>query len=194
MRLKIFSLFFAVLLLSLPAFAGSNIRFARDAVSADPAIAEAAISSLRNAGQNGLDELFEVYGKEIEGYSKTGNAGNDWNRIAYALDNVAMQKDAYASKLFWFTDIDQALAASKRTGKPVLSLRLLGNLNEELSCANSRFFRAILYSNAEIAKTLRENYILHWKSVRPAPRITIDWRWQKDRENDHRQQHSLHFG
>jgi hypothetical protein len=33
----------------------------------------------------------------------------------------------------------------------------------------------VLYPNAEISKYLRENYILHWQSVRPAPRITIDF-------------------
>ncbi|MGB7210648.1 MAG: hypothetical protein WBD27_18475, partial [Pyrinomonadaceae bacterium] len=40
---------------------------------------------------------------------------------------------------------------------------------------NSRLFRSILYPNSEISKYLRENYILHWKSVRPAPRVTIDF-------------------
>ncbi len=33
----------------------------------------------------------------------------------------------------------------------------------------------MLYSNTEVSKFLRENYVLHWKSVRPAPRITIDF-------------------
>jgi hypothetical protein len=48
-------------------------------------------------------------------------------------------------------------------------------LSEEFRCANSRFFRTVLYSNAEVSKTLRENFILHWQSVRPAPRVTIDF-------------------
>lgn len=33
----------------------------------------------------------------------------------------------------------------------------------------------MLYSNADISKYLRDNYVLHWQSVRPAPRITIDF-------------------
>jgi hypothetical protein len=33
----------------------------------------------------------------------------------------------------------------------------------------------VLYSNADVAKTLREQFILHWQSVRPAPRVTIDF-------------------
>jgi hypothetical protein len=52
---------------------------------------------------------------------------------------------------------------------------LLGNLSEEFSCANSRFFRSILYANTEVSAVLRERFILHWKSVRPAPRVTIDF-------------------
>jgi len=86
-----------------------------------------------------------------------------------------MQKDAYASHLYWYTDLDEAKRAAKAQNKPILTLRLLGNLNEEFSCANSRLFRAVLYPNSDVSKFLRENYILHWKSVRPAPRVTIDF-------------------
>jgi hypothetical protein len=68
-----------------------------------------------------------------------------------------------------------AEAEARKTGKPILSLRLLGNLNEEYSCANSRFFRSTLYSNAQISNLLRERFVLHWKSVRPVPRVTIDY-------------------
>jgi len=52
---------------------------------------------------------------------------------------------------------------------------LLGHLDEDLSCANSRFFRTTLYPDAEINKLLKERYILHWQSVRPAPRVTIEF-------------------
>jgi hypothetical protein len=52
---------------------------------------------------------------------------------------------------------------------------MLGKLNEDYSCANSRFFRTTLYANAEISSILREHFILHWKSVRPAPKVTIDF-------------------
>ena len=86
-----------------------------------------------------------------------------------------MQKDAYAAHLYWYTDLNTARRLAADQKKPILTLRLLGNLNEEFSCANSRLFRAVLYPNSEISKYLRENYILHWQSVRPAPRITIDF-------------------
>lgn len=136
---------------------------------------EIAIKNLRELGAAGLQKLFETYAADIETFKKTGEPTEKWQRIAKALDTVAMQKDVYVSKLFWHTDLAKAQTEAKRTQKPILSLRLLGNLNEEFSCANSRFFRAILYPNAQISNYLRENYVLHWQSVRPAPKITIDF-------------------
>jgi hypothetical protein len=92
-----------------------------------------------------------------------------------ALDAVGQQRDCYASRLYWYTDFEKAKAAAKAQGKPILSLRLLGKLDEEFSCANSRFFRTVLYANEEVSKTLRDRFILHWKSVRPVPKVTIDF-------------------
>jgi hypothetical protein len=92
-----------------------------------------------------------------------------------ALDSLCQQRDCYASRLYWYTDLDQAKAAAKASGKPILSLRLLGQLDRDLSCANSRFFRVALYSNAEVSKVLRDRFILHWQSVRPVPKVTIDF-------------------
>jgi hypothetical protein len=134
----------------------------------------AAIAQLRAAGPAGLDALFNVYGdryeKQIAGLGKDP----DWEKVRAAFETVAQQRDAYASHLYWYTDLDQAEAAARAAGKPILSLRLLGKLNEEYSCANSRFFRTTLYPNAEVSRYLRDHFILHWQSVRPVPRITID--------------------
>lgn len=91
------------------------------------------------------------------------------------IDAQANQKDAAWSRLFWHTDLESALADAKRLNRPVLSLRMLGRLDEEYSCANSRFFRAALYANAEVSAYLRDHFVLHWQSVRPVPRITIDY-------------------
>lgn len=157
------------------AFAATTEELTVNAVSIDLDTATASIADLRAMGRTGLDALFVKYAADIEQFKKTGEADEDWKRIATALDTVAMQKDVYTSHLYWYTDLDAAKRVAKAQNKPILSLRLLGNLNEEFSCANSRLFRAILYPNAEISKYLSENYILHWKSVRPAPRITIDF-------------------
>jgi hypothetical protein len=179
MRIRYFLPFVLfTLLFSVSVFAESSGKakeLARQAASENQAEAVAAVNQLRLLRQEGLDALFETYAADIKRFRETGEASDDWKRIASAIDGVAMQKDAYASGLFWFTDLEQAKGAAKAQNKPILSLRLLGNLNEEFSCANSRFFRAVLYSNAEISKFLRENYVLHWKSVRPAPKVTIDF-------------------
>ncbi len=92
-----------------------------------------------------------------------------------ALDTICNQKDAHTTLLYWFTDLPAAIAEAQRTQRPILSLRLLGRLDEELSCANSRFFRKLLYPEARINRVLRERFVLHWESVRPVPRVTIDF-------------------
>jgi hypothetical protein len=92
-----------------------------------------------------------------------------------AIDNEAAQKDAWRSRLFWHTDLQRAVAAANSSGKPILSLRLLGRLDEELSCANSRFFRKTLYIDPAIARILSDRFILHWESLRPVPLVSIDF-------------------
>ena len=127
---------------------------------------------LRAMGPRGLAMVLERYDAQIRDHQ---NDDPEWKRISALIDAVAGQKDAYASRLYWYTDFDAAKSAARESGKPILSLRLLGNLDTELSCANSRFFRTTLYCNTEVSNYLRENFVLHWKSVRPVPKITIDF-------------------
>jgi hypothetical protein len=157
-------------------------QFARDAVSDSPHVAAKAIKYLRAAGQPGLDALFRVHEQEIAvlrlpfAVPSTDQSNESHARLKAALEAVSQQRDCEASKLYWYTDIEQAKAAAAAAGnKPILSLRLLGKLNEEYSCANSRFFRTTLYANSEVAAYLRDHFILHWQSVRPVPRITVDF-------------------
>ncbi len=162
-------------LLAQSARAASNPKaLARLAISENPSESKPAIAELRNMGQAGVDALFEVYGEEINQHV-AGGQNAQWSRISTALDAVSRQRNSYTSRLYWYTDLNQAQLAAKATGKPILSLRLLGNLDEEYSCANSRFFRTVLYANTTVADVLRERFVLHWKSVRPAPRVTIDY-------------------
>jgi hypothetical protein len=147
----------------------------KQAVSANAAESATAISELREMGPAGLDALFAAHKDEIKTFMDTGEKTPEWLKLTSVLDAVAMQKDSYAAGLYWFTDLEKAKAEAQKTGKPILSLRLLGNLNEELSCANSRFFRTALYPNKEISQILRDRFVLHWRSVRPAPRMTIDF-------------------
>src|SRR5437868_13929370 len=144
----------------------------RSAVSQDPAVASAAVARLRAMGPAGLRELINAYGAE----AKPGADASPARRraAAAAIDAVAAQKDAAYSGLYWYTDLEQAKAAARASGKPILSLRLLGKLDEEFSCANSRFFRTVLYADADVSAAMGEKFVLHWQSVRPVPKVTID--------------------
>src|SRR5688572_1153523 len=138
-----------------------------------------AARALRAAGPAGLSALVDAAvpaSGRIEGRIEW-RAGARFAELPFrqALDLVCAQVDCHASRLYWHTDFEQARRAAERSGKPILTLRLLGRLDEELSCANSRFFRLILYSNAEVSKLLRERFILHWQTVRPVPKVTIDF-------------------
>jgi hypothetical protein len=134
-------------------------------------MASQAVAALRSMGPDGLNALLLNHAPLLAAQDERDDR---WRRLRVALDSVAGQKDAHASRLYWHTNFEQAKAEAGRTGRPILSLRLLGNLDEELSCANSRFFRTTLYANKEVSDYLRTHFVLHWKSVRPVPRITID--------------------
>ncbi len=142
----------------------------------DPTMANHAIESYRAMGPRGLALLMEAFADDLARHAEAPR-GDDprWQRISAALNAVAAQYDAHASGLYWYTDWERAHQASLSSGKPILSLRLLGYLHEECSCANSRFFRTALYANAEVSRTLREQFVLHWQSVRPVPKVTIDF-------------------
>lgn len=187
MRIKHFALTFALLSLafslntSAARAGGQPEALARAAVSVNPGESSPAIAALRAMGPAGLQTLFTVYADQIKRHmsapalSASAQENEQWRQLSTALDAVSQQYDSAASGLYWYTDFEQARAAARQSGKPILSLRLLGNLNEEFSCANSRFFRTVLYANAQISKLLSEHFILHWKSERPVPRVTIDY-------------------
>src|SRR6266404_3171058 len=169
---------FAAASLAPPALSDS---LSQEAVSENSQISTPAIAALRAEGPPGLQSLLEAHAALIHEHETNGSHQLSpenqaaWERLRAALDKVGGQRDCHASRLYWYTDLEQAKAAAKAGGKPILSLRLLGRLDEEYSCANSRFFRTTLYANAEVSQYLRDHFILHWKSVRPVPRITIDF-------------------
>ncbi|HSS48367.1 MAG TPA: hypothetical protein VLX28_05420, partial [Thermoanaerobaculia bacterium] len=153
---------FSILLASAPVTADLATT-ARQAAAGDAA----AITTLRAAGPSGMETLLKLAASEPSmAASPAFNA---------ALDTVCAQKDCAASHLYWYTDLEAARAAAKRSGRPILSLRLLGRLDEELSCANSRFFRTVLYANVKVSQELRERFVLHWQSERPVPKVTVDF-------------------
>jgi hypothetical protein len=136
-----------------------------------------AIEELRALGPTGMQTLMKQYDDQIALHiaNPTVAATPEWERITTALDAVSQQRNSYLSGLYWYTDINQAKKVSAETGKPILSLRLLGKLTDELSCANSRFFRTVLYANEEVSEILRDRFVLHWQTFRQVPIITIDF-------------------
>lgn len=124
---------------------------------------DAATQELRRRGPRALEYVL----------SRTDPAALPrWKMLA---DAVAAQRDSHFAGLYWHTDLAAAQEVAKRENKPILSLRLLGNLTDELSCANSRFFRTTLYPHAAVRTLLADRYVLHWQSVRAVPIITIDF-------------------
>ena len=135
-----------------------------------------AAKQLRAAGPPGMETIMQAGAPGIAALNagKTRLDDPGCAALRAAIDRVAGQRDAFASGLYWFTDLEAAKAEAAKTGRRILSLRLLGRLDEEYCCANSRFFRTVLYANEVVSRLLRERFVLHWKSVRPAPLLTID--------------------
>jgi hypothetical protein len=129
-------------------------------------VARPDVAALRAAGPAGLDELLVRYDRA----SPAEQAA-----LADDVDAVAGQRYATVSRLYWFTELDRAEAAAHALHRPILALRMLGDLRADLSCANSRLFRATLYANAEVAAFLREHFVLYWSSERAVPVVTIDY-------------------
>jgi hypothetical protein len=139
---------------------------ARTAVAPDAQVAAAACDRLRAEGPAGLDALIA----EHEDVLKNGATDPLWPRVTQAIDKVAAQKDAYASRLFWYTDLEQAKAAARASGKPILSLHLSGRLDQESSGAR----RTTLYADPKISALLRERFVLHWESEQPEQNVSLD--------------------
>ena len=128
---------------------------------------EATIAELRAVGPGALPPLLARFDHMAPGPER--------DALEHTIDQVAAQRYATVSRLYWYTDLAAAEAAARAEHKPILSLRMLGRLDEDLSCANSRLFRATLYANAKVSALLRDKFILHWSSERPVPKVTIDF-------------------
>lgn len=127
----------------------------------------AALAALRAEGPAALARLLAAHDATRDPEARA--------RLAATIDKVAGQRYATLSRLYWYEDLDQARAVARASGKPILSLRMLGRLDEDLSCANSRFFRTILYPDPAVRELLGERFVLHWSSERQVPRITVDF-------------------
>ncbi len=130
------------------------------------------VEELRANGYKSLEWLVNCYQQNIpqnyDSYQKSAR----FNRL---YDKVSGQKDGIYAQLFWHQDLETAKKEATRTNKQLISLRMLGDFSEDLSCANSRFFRTVLYSDSRIASFLKRYFVLHVESVIDVPKITIEY-------------------
>jgi len=149
----------------------------RAAFSSQPETRDEAIQRLRALRQAGLDIFIETWSIDFEKIASGEMPETDPHaaQLIQTAQRIAAQKDAHLSKLFWHTDLKAAQADAHASGKAVLVLRLLGNLDESLSCANSRMFRAVLYPDPKVQEAMRENYVLCWLPVRAAPVLSVNF-------------------
>ena len=136
-------------------------------------VVAAQIQQLRQQGYAGLEALTRLRHGRIE--KRGGAEYAELQNLDAIIDKVAGQKFAVQSRLFWHTSLAAAQKEALASHRPILSLRMLGRLDEDLSCANSRFFRTTLYPDPKIADHLRESFVLHWNTVRQVPVVTVDF-------------------
>jgi len=127
------------------------------------------LAELRARGPAALDELLARYDRLL---ARDAAMDPGWDP---AIDEVAGQHYATTSRLYWYTDLAAAEQEAHRLHRPILALRMLGDLRDDLSCANSRLFRTTLYANRALSAFLRANFVLYWSSERPVPTVTIDF-------------------
>jgi hypothetical protein len=124
------------------------------------------LAELRARGPAALETLLSQYDHA---------APEDRDALAGEIDAVAGQRYATTSRLYWYTDLERAEHAAHQLHRPILALRMLGDLRDDLSCANSRLFRATLYANTQVSAFLRSHFVLYWSSERVVPTVTIDF-------------------
>ena len=164
---------------------GDNASSLGTVASSNARIDAKTVALLRARGPAALDELLARRGAFVEknppnllfpdATPEARESREELARLDALIDAVGGARYCSTSRLYWHTDLEEAKRASAESGKPILSLHMMGKLTDEYSCANSRFFRTTLYSNAEISQYLREHFIMHWQSVRPVPKVTIDF-------------------
>lgn len=144
-----------------------------DRALAEPeAIPEIAAQLRARHGKQALNHLIARHRAEVPSHARHGEADRNYRLL---IDQVAQQRDAHFGGLYWQRDLDEARRIAAVEQKPILSLRILGDLTSEYSCANSRLFRTILYGDPALASWLDAHFVLHWSSERPVPRIAIDF-------------------
>ncbi len=104
------------------------------------------IAALRERAPHGLTQALRVY-DELQAEEqrrmlscfvqpeKTPDTTNDIAAWSTAIDQIGGQRNCAVSRLYWYTDLAVAKAVAERTGRPILSLRMLGKRTSRIcSC------------------------------------------------------------
>lgn len=143
----------------------------RDAFSATHPLAPTSARGVLSQGQEQVEQFYDNH-RDLLSTDKLPRTEEE-KKANEAFDALCGQKDCAFSHLYWYRDLESAKAEAKRLHRPILALHLLGKLTDEFSCANSRFFRAIYYSNPDIAKYMKDHFVLYWRTVREVPQVTV---------------------
>ncbi|MDQ3298966.1 MAG: hypothetical protein M3619_20495, partial [Myxococcota bacterium] len=81
-----------------------------------------------NAGERGPSALDALLARHDQ-----LPAGAERDRLAIEIDRVAGQRYATESRLYWYTDLERAKEAARAQRQPILALRMLGRLDQDLS-------------------------------------------------------------
>jgi hypothetical protein len=109
----------------------------------DPASAQQAVATLRDAGPAGLDAVLAEYDESHD------------PRLLPVIDAVAGQRDAVHSRLYWYTDLQQAEATAGAARNPL-----------PYHCRGGEFNRMIeSFQHSVALDTVHNNYQLRRKAL-----------------------------
>ena len=156
-----------------------------EVIVADQIPSKTLVGQLRARGPSSLDKLFALRSaitnsKETDSVRGRGHRTDQLARLDKLIDRVGRQKHCTLTRAFWHDDLEAAKQSAGNAGKPILALRLTGDLSEQLDCGEDREIRLVLYSNSQISSRLRDNFILHWQSVYPERNVATSQANERD--------------
>ena len=168
-----------------------------DAATCQPAdspeiVAQAA--ELREQGRRGLEAALAEYDRlvdlrdhtlmDVEERARIDSQIAHWQRV---VELVAQQRSAHVSRLYWHTDLEQALAESREADKPVLSLRI--QLRQQPLLSHDPLCQR--GDPSETRRAIRPPLAERAAGARGHDRL---WRWTQARADPHGKQRPLCAG
>lgn len=149
--------------------------FAQVFIGENRALRPAEVDYYRHDGQLQVSRLFALREQVWDGVQAGANRQSELSQLDLLIDAIAGQRYASYSGLFWHTDMQQAQTRAKAENKPVLSLRMTGDLTDEYCGFHGRWHRIVNFADETISAYLREHFVLHWESIQQTARVTVDY-------------------